>query len=211
MDIINKIKNLLSLSASANEHEANVALSKAYALIAKYKVTEQELKDKRIIEKPIMHIGRKDFCILNILVHLSKYLSFSILTKKGGYNQKNTMFLVGYEEDLHIAEQVIEKVLSHSRKSYLKYRSKVNTGSRKETEDLKRGYYKGYVSSMVQEIEEKKTLLSKEGIIPVEGNTEIDKYLKRYKYASVTTPELHSENKEAVSKGSQDAKEIKVV
>ena len=61
-DYKEKIRRLLALAESPNEHEAKSALLKARELMAKHKLTEAELVDvkKQTVEKVLTDITREN-------------------------------------------------------------------------------------------------------------------------------------------------------
>ena len=51
--VVEKIKKLLALSESSNEHEAKVSLLKAQELLAKHKLSLKEVKEFKIYNNSI--------------------------------------------------------------------------------------------------------------------------------------------------------------
>lgn len=64
VDYKEKIKKLLALSKSPNEHEAQSALAKAQQLMAEHKISMAEVEDKRNIGGLGTVTNRKDCTIL---------------------------------------------------------------------------------------------------------------------------------------------------
>lgn len=87
-DYREKIKKLLALSESSNEHEAKSALLKAKKLMAEHKIAEIDLED--IGKKKVVHIKtefdcskRREAWMISLSAIIGSELLLSVIQKKG--------------------------------------------------------------------------------------------------------------------------------
>lgn len=114
-DIKDKIKKLLALATSPNEHEAKAALLKAKELMAKNKLTEEDFEDAK--KQEMVHLNCDDIKwttdsgdvwmarLCDMLC--SEYCCIaSWVTIKG--SRTHTLQISGLSDDAHIAKSVVE-------------------------------------------------------------------------------------------------------
>lgn len=110
-NINDKIKKLLRLAGSDNEHEARLAMARARKLMAQYKLDIKDFDESE--KKVIEHITKMYWTpykntYRNTLVNLiaEKYCCVSYSTRMGN-SSKRYITLRGYEEDIKVLNDVI--------------------------------------------------------------------------------------------------------
>ena len=187
-DYKEKIRKLLALAESPNEHEARAALLKARQLMAEHKLTEAELKD---VEKQQVKDVRTDITCSKRrdpwIVSLSAIIGENYCCK--GYRhrrygeQTNCIGFIGLEDDVEICVAVfkyaVDCVLSEIKNikkenacyysDYVKrlcnsygygFTAGVSEASRKQQEENEQGW--GLVLAMPKEVEEASQYLGHE-------------------------------------------------
>lgn len=107
-----KIKKLLALARSNNEHEARAAILKAREIMARYKLTEADLEEKgnrkiKTINTGIVYTSRTGLWI----THLQKVIAenYCCTTSVGRITkQKMEVHFTGFEDDLEICNEVFQ-------------------------------------------------------------------------------------------------------
>lgn len=107
-----KIKKLLALAGSNNEHEARAAMLKAREIMARYKLTEVDLEEKgnrkiKTINTGILYTSRTGLWI----THLQKVIAenYCCTTSVGRITkQKMEVHFTGFEDDLEICKEVFQ-------------------------------------------------------------------------------------------------------
>ena len=148
-DIINKIKNLLSLSNSPNMNEASIALAKAYNLLTKYNIdintintTEKKVKD--IIDIPYLESKRIRQWKISLVIEIAK-TNYCVAYRNIGLNHINkieTMLinLVGTEINVQatkIMADYIFTAIDYQTKKRVEKKELIGLGS---IESFKVGY-----------------------------------------------------------------------
>lgn len=123
-DYITKIRNLLDLAESPNENEARAALLKARELMAKYKISEQNLEDadkQEVVRKltGITYSERRDPWIAELgYVVAEHHCCKCIASKQKGKQTKETGF-IGLADDITVCMEVfkyaVDCVISHTK------------------------------------------------------------------------------------------------
>ncbi len=110
-DYVRKIHDLLALAESPNEHEARSALLKARKLMAKYKISENELadvKDRQVVKKltEITCSMRRDPWVMSLAGVISDHHCCKSYNhrKKGGQTSK--IGFIGFPEDVSMCEEI---------------------------------------------------------------------------------------------------------
>ena len=106
-DYKEKIRKLLALAESPNEHEARAALLKARQLMAEHKLSEAELKDveKKQVKNILTDIScskRRNPWIINLSAIIGEnYCCKGYRSHKKG-KQTNSIGFIGFEDDVEI-------------------------------------------------------------------------------------------------------------
>lgn len=106
-DYKEKIRKLLALAESPNEHEAKAALLKARELMAEHKLTEREIKDveSKSVEKVLTDITfskRKNPWILNLSNIIGENYCCKSFRNQVYRKQTCTIGFIGFKEDTEI-------------------------------------------------------------------------------------------------------------
>lgn len=124
-DYKEKIRKLLALAESPNEHEARAALLKARELMAEYKLTEAEIKDAkkqevREIMTDVTCSKRRHPWIIHLSAAIGENYCCKAFRKHGYGEQTQHVGFIGLEDDVEICVAVfnyaVDCVLSQIRK-----------------------------------------------------------------------------------------------
>lgn len=105
-----KIKKLLALAGSNNEHEAKAAMLKAREIMGRYKLTEADLEEKgnrkiKIVHTGIIFTSRANFWVGNLKEVIAENYccttAIDLVTR-----QKMEVCFIGFEDDVEICEEV---------------------------------------------------------------------------------------------------------
>lgn len=124
-DYKEKIRKLLSLAQSPNEHEAKAALLKARELMAEHKLTEAELADVekqavKDIRVDITCSKRRNPWIVNLSAVIGENYCCKAYRSRRHGEQTNTIGFIGLEDDVEICVAIfkyaVDCVLSEVKK-----------------------------------------------------------------------------------------------
>lgn len=123
LDYKDKIRKLLALAESPNEHEAKAALLKAREMMAEHKLTKAELTDtpqknvKRILTG-ITCSKRRNPWIINLSAVIGENYCCEAFRSRVKRKQTWTVGFIGFEDDTEICEMVfkyaVDSILSHN-------------------------------------------------------------------------------------------------
>lgn len=110
-DYREKIKKLLALAESPNEHEAKAALLKARQLMAEHKLTEAECIDVEKQEIKDVHTGitcskRREPWIVNLSTVIGENYCCQAYRRQVKGKQTNEVCFIGFEEDVEICVSI---------------------------------------------------------------------------------------------------------
>lgn len=187
-DYREKIRKLLALAESPNEHEAKAALLKARQLMAEHKLTERDCKDAekqevKDIRTDITCSKRRDPWIIGLSAVIGENYCCKAYRKRGYGEQTNVVGFIGLEDDVEICVAVfkyaVDCVLSEIKRikkendcyysSYVKrlcnsfgygFEQGVKEAFRKQQEENEQGW--GLVLSIPKEVIEASKHLGKE-------------------------------------------------
>ena len=111
-----KIKKLLSLAQSDNEHEAQAALVKAQELMVKHKLSEKDLDDVKkqsvkTICTGLKYSTAKDSFILGLTNVIAENYCCVHYAQHGYRAKTREMVIAGLEDDVDICMQVLQKAV----------------------------------------------------------------------------------------------------
>ena len=124
--IIERVRKLLVMAEKGDEHEAEVALSKAVEIMAKYGISEEHLNQKeqyvtvalgepkhsiQLDERMMAHFLREMFSVTTIMVNVP-----ALTTDRHGHkvaSECRQFFMCGTTRNVKIAQYVRDSVLSH--------------------------------------------------------------------------------------------------
>lgn len=168
-----KIKKLLALSESSNEHEAKAALLKAKQLMMEHKISESDLADKSNAElkklaSSITFGARRDpwvRILANVLA--DNYMCRFVGTRYSGMQTTNVEFW-GFEDDTEICLKVFEYSVDCIRSECNRIKKENASRSAQERNALCTGYAIGFISGIKDAFKEQNEAnKAKWGLVPV--------------------------------------------
>lgn len=107
-----KIRKLLSLAQSSNEHEAKAALLKARALMAEHKISEAEVMDaeKNVVTVRINRIfsEKNDGWVAVLANVIGDYHCCKSAFNGSPWSDAITPCFIGFEEDANVCKEIFE-------------------------------------------------------------------------------------------------------
>lgn len=164
IEIINK---LLRLSNSSNEHEAKLALEKAYTLMLKYDISKDDVGEPmgEVIEykTSIYYTEYKNNYICNLAKEIAEFYRCVSYASSVHGSKKRIVVLMGNEDDCKIAESVILFIKSHVDKWFTEYRRK---NRRKYTleylQATRNNYGEGFTKAITELLDNKREYAKEE-------------------------------------------------
>ena len=170
-----KIKKLLALSESSNEHEAKAALLKAKELMAEYKIAEVDLVDARNrkvkrIDTGCYYTKRGEFWISKLAqVIAENYCCRSASSVYKGAQKRQVIF-IGLEDDVDLCAKIFEYAVDSARKfgkGYLKEKYKGYSLTVQDKNRVKNSYAYGFTLGVKEAFEMQKRDESEWGLVMV--------------------------------------------
>lgn len=202
-----KIKKLLALSKSPNEHEAQSALTKAQQLMTEHKISMkdvQEIGKRKASEKKtgITYSARRDPWILGLSNTIAKnYCCESVSYREYG-KQTNKLHFVGLDDDLEIC-MIAFNYAADCIRSEIKKRKATGKQFNYTNEQILKicnGYAFGFIEGLKEAFEEQKKAAEQSdanwGLVlstPPEVNTKLAEL-------GLTKTTFHSKQASTVSK-----------
>lgn len=164
IEVINK---LLRLSNSSNEHEAKLALEKAYTLMLKYDISKDDVGGPvgEVIEykTSIYYTEYKNNYICNLAHNIAEFYRCVSYASSVHGSKKRTVVLRGSKDDCKIAESVILFIKSHVDKWFTEYRRK---NRRKYTleylQATRNNYGEGFTKAIIELLDNKREYAKEE-------------------------------------------------
>ena len=165
-DYREKIKKLLALAESNNEHEARAALLKAKELMAEYKIEEVDLidaKNKKVkrVTTQFEYTKRGEWWIGS----LAEIIAENYCCRSAGNcfkgAQKRRVIFIGLEDDVDICAKIFEYAVDTARscgKSYLKKLCKRGNYTFAEKNKIKNSYAYGFTKGVKDAFIEQKSM-----------------------------------------------------
>lgn len=204
-----KIKKLLALAGSSNEHEAKAAMLKAREIMGRYKLTEKDLEEKgnrkiKTVRTGIIFTSRTDYWMGRLKeVIAENYCCTSAIWSIT--RQKMEVCFIGFENDVEICEEVFRYAVDtvrHYTDQIRKNKDFSTTEIRSACFNYGLGFVEGCKEAFADQGEESWGLVM---VVPQEVKDEFTR--------SVTGEIKHtihySENVEQYSKGFEDGKNFK--
>lgn len=154
--VVDKIKKLMALSESSNEHEAALALQRAKDLLDKYNLTNQDLIIQEVVEIEGYSSSHETIWIISLGNAISEYFNCEFLSKSGRMRGKREVrySFVGLEIDGEIAKYAFDYVITtinRMRNIYAKGLHKKL--SRSDKINLGRSYRLGLIKAVRNKLE----------------------------------------------------------
>ena len=211
INLIEKIKKLLALSESSKENEAQIAMLKAQELLAKHKLSMQEVKNFKTNNSKI-----KDD-VSKITFTKAKWkgkLAFIIAENFGCYNyyktrRINTITFFGREEDVTVCNIVLEYAVNciNNTVKRLKYQYSKNGYS---TRGLENDYAVGFVNGLNEKFQEQKKANQKWGLVLIKDKEVIEAYNKKKFKKSININSKFQGNADVYYQGIKDGKKFSI-
>lgn len=210
--IVKKIKKLLALSESSNEHEAELSMLKAQELLAKHKLSLKEVNqleiNSNIIKENITKISFtkakwKASLASVIAENFSCYLYYKT-------RRTHTITFFGREEDVLVCGIVLEYAIDCicSVVKRLRYQYKKDGYS---TRGLENDYALGFVGGLSKKFEEQKKVNQEWGLILVKDKEVTDLYKKiKFRKRKVNTSTQFNGYTDAYKQGFVDGKKFSI-
>lgn len=161
-DYREKIKKLLALSESSNEHEAKSALLKAKKLMAEHKIAEIDLKD--IDKKKVIHTTtefrcskRREAWMIGLATTIAENFCCQSYRTKVYNKQLSTICFVGFEDDIEACTEIFKYAVDCIRNGITDLKKESVNYSKEYTKHLCDGYGFGYVQGIKKAFEVQKS------------------------------------------------------
>lgn len=204
-----KIKKLLALAGSNNEHEARAAILKAREIMGRYKLTEADLEEKKNQKIKTLNTGIVYTSKTGLWVsHLQKVVAenYCCTTSVGCITkQKMEVYFTGFEDDLEICNEVFQYAVDtvlHSIKQIKKKKHLSAMKIRSECLSYGIGFAEGCKEAFADQGEENWGLVM---VVPQEVKDATDRNSLGNRKMSVSC----GKNQEQYSKGFEDGKNFK--
>lgn len=171
--IIEKIRKLLALAGSPNEHEAALALQRAQELMARYNIEYADLKESEF-QIDVTAVKQLPFGYRFIYRILEEYFSVRMIV-----DHSRGIIFVGTPTNILIGNHVyvflsrtFNRLWNNHKKDLLR---RIRSNMRKEA--IHASYFRGIATSIKMKLQESKVQMEqKYGIIPTEGK--LDQFVK---------------------------------
>lgn len=151
-----KIKKLLELSLSDNEHEASIALRQAMSLMNKHNITKADVYGQKmankVIQTPYFRIPEWYISLYNLMSHVSGY--FCVYQNGDSYDQEYAEIqITGRERDVDNANYLIVFLSREIEKHAKEYRKQLAAkGIRNQIAQRVKAYRKGFINKIYLKI-----------------------------------------------------------
>ena len=206
-DIREKIKKLLALASSSNEHEARSALLKARQLMMENKISESEIEDKG----DLVHLDADVKWTTDSgevwLVELCELIASNyccVAAWRTEYGcRTHTLCVTGLEQDAEICKSNIEFAVGF-------VRGKIKILQRKygsqDAKSLSQSYAKGFILGLEMELESQKEEHPEWGLVVVQPK-EVQEYSESLSHRNVKSRKADF-NPLAYANGQRDGREF---
>lgn len=177
--VISKIKKLLALSESPNQHEAERASVMAFELMAKYSIemsTIENTQNSEILQEDLISSGRLNKISWAINTILSKYFYVQLAKRRVGKVTHLAMY--GKRHRIEIAKHVFHFLYASVERAWVEYSKNIQTSSRQETMDRKFFFQKGFLQGVTDKLEESKRSLQQQGLVLAKDH-DLEEFFKK--------------------------------
>ncbi len=209
--IIEKIRKLLALANSSNEHEAALAASHAQRLLSEHNLAMADIESE---QKP-QSADKVEATVSKTLPKWVRYLSAGVCTafdcQAIQHPALGKMTFIGVGADVQVAAYTfayLDKTVRKLCSSYIKHH--VNSGvPNRQRELMRQSYYLGAVSTITGRLREQKavTPITPGALVPIKAGL-----IKKAMSEMGPTRTVHSRksyiNSHAYTKGQQDGQQV---
>ena len=218
-DYKEKIKKLLALSKSPNEHEAQSALAKAQQLMAEHKISMAEVEDKESRKAHehlagVTYSARRDPWILRLSQVISKNYCCESFSYREQGKQTYKLYFCGLNEDIEICiiafKYATDCIRSEIKKR--KQKGKLFNYTNELIISMCNGYAYGFIKGLDEMFEEQKRAATQSeanwGLVlstpPEVGQRMSELGLKKTKFQSKQAAKVSKSDYEAGKKDGKD-------
>ena len=210
IDIMNKIKKLLALSESSNEHEAKLAMLKAQELLVKHKISLKEVEGHKEVE-----VLENKTDVTFTKAKWKGRLARVIADNFGCYNFyrtiKRTNFIIffGKEEDVLVCKIVLEYAIDciDSVVKKLRYQYRKNGYT---TKGLESDYASGFIEGLELAFEKQEQDNQEWGLILVKDKEVVEAYNQMKFIGTIETNSKFQGFNEAYLHGIEDGENFSI-
>lgn len=187
--VMDKIRKLLALGESPNEHEAKAAVAKARSLLDAYGLSESVVTDRERHDDfgaahpgPVVKAGRHHFAVSRILAKFFRVRCIWIFGMAPDETAGHQLEICGRRCDLVVAEHVHDFLHAEALRLW-----KANgAGGKRDKEDFLEGVMNGYVETLEREHVAPGSASPSKALVHV-GEADLDDYFSRRhpKYGSM--------------------------
>ena len=185
-----KIKKLLSLSKSTNEHEAQAALLKAKQLMAEHKISEADFRNMNeeieYLYTDVSYTKRKNIWIMILADLIAENYCCQNFVSRQKHAQTRIVAFVGLANDVHICKDVFTYAIDFicARQKEIRKTSIYKNSSPKFRKILEESYGFGFTEGLRNAFQEQKERHSVWGLVMVQPNAVVEA-VKKMKHNTV--------------------------
>lgn len=172
-EVLDKLKKILARSESSNQHEAELALSKAHELMTRYNIKLQDVKGHQLEEDKLVELSKYTRLFrLSLVVKLTanlvqKFFHVAVLYKwydDPKVGSARTVTLIGQKHNVDIAGYIYEHVHNTAKQLYSDY-LKRNDYAHNKT--IQNSYYKGLFQGLAGRLAAQQRTYQEQGLVLV--------------------------------------------
>ena len=172
--IYEKIKKLLALANSSNEHEARSAAAMANKMMVAHNITMQEVKTDRNYEESVIEESSKRSQESKFIMNLmQRYFFVETYCERSRKTKTTKTVFVGTPENVEIASYIYDFLIGAFRSSWEVFKKENNLKA-----SSKQSYYFGLWKGLGEQFEAAKTEVETETGLVVVKDSEIQKWMK---------------------------------
>lgn len=173
--ITERIKKLLALANSDNEHEANSAMAKANKLMLENSISMDEMnRDAEYCKEQLevqFRVPPEEEWVRPIL---SQFFKVDFVTRKTPGKSPNVVFILGSDTNVEIAKYVRDFLMKTYKSLFVSYRKK--TGCHVSS---KKSFYYGIYTGLTEKLKEAHKQVEKEhGLVLSKKDAGLEKYIR---------------------------------
>ena len=207
--IVDKIRKLLALSESSNEHESKLAMLKAQELLAKHKMTLKDVENADKVEV------KKHYTDVTFTKAKWKGRLASIIADNFGcyvfYSTRNTHRIVflGKEEDVLVCEIVLSYAIDCINSSVARLRREYYR-EQLSAKGLESDYAMGFLDGLESSFDKQKSDNQEWGLVLVKDEVVVKSYEDMTFTRTVYTDEKFKGHDEAYTQGVKDGEKFSI-
>lgn len=174
--ILDKIKKLMALSQSSNEHEAMLALTKARELMTEYKISQGEVDSHQFKSQKIVKRTMDTWCtkyndpwIMTLGCTIANAHCCGCYVSQGYRKRTIEIVMMGYEDDIAIAEMVflyaLNTILTDLKYKQVAWKDQLINCNSQVIHDLRNSYAIGFIKGIKDNYNKQDTECSETAIV----------------------------------------------